>query len=102
MALIDKTYFDIRLIKVPNLEVEAREERLNEYIEEYQDVYLDIMLGVKLKNEFLAGLDATPPIEGKWLRLRDGFEYEVSGIVYRWQGFVNDKKLSPIANYTYA
>lgn len=97
MTLIDYTYFQQRLLAIPNLKDSALEQ-LNDYIPVLEDRYLNIILGVKLKNEFLAGLEE-PVIEQRWKDLRDGKQYEVSDRAYQWKGFVNDKKLSPIANY---
>ena len=99
MNLVDYTYFQKRLLAVPNL-TGSNLEQLNDYIPICQDRYLETMLGVKLKNDFIAGLQETT-IEQKWLDLRDGKDYEVSGISYSWKGFVNSTKESPIANYTF-
>lgn len=101
MSLIDSTYFEKRLLAIPNLEKAYVSENLGNFIEEYEDKYLDTMLGTKLKNQFLASLEVLPTPDQIWLDLRYGKEYDVSGITYRWQGFNNDKKLSPIADYVF-
>ena len=100
MSLINSTYFEKRLLALPGLSDTWTREQLIDYISEFEDKYLDEMLGVKLKNQFLTGLEAATP-DQIWIDLRDGKEYDISGITYRWQGFLNDKKLSPIANYIF-
>jgi len=100
-TFIDISYFQKRLLSVPNIDKAFVEENLNDYIDMYQDSFLDKMLGVKLKNQFIAAIDGGDPIDQKWLDLRDGKEYEVSGIVYKWRGFINTDKVSPIANYIF-
>ena len=75
-------------------------EQLNDYIPVLQEKYLDVMLGVKLKKQFLEGLEESVILD-KWLRLRDGYVYDVSDISYEWKGFVRVDKISPIANYVF-
>lgn len=99
MSLINDTYFQQGLIAIPNLRDENLA-NLNSYIDIYEPIYLNKLLGIKLKNEFLTGLEAETP-EQRWLDLRDGVEYEVSDVVYKWQGFTNVIKKSPIANYVF-
>ena len=99
MTLIDYTYFQKRLLAIPNLK-DSVLEQLNDYIPILEDKYLEVMLGIKLKNQFLAGLEEGV-IADKWLRLRDGYEYDISGITYKWGGFVRSDKVSPIANYIF-
>lgn len=101
MSIIDQTYFEKRLLAIPNLDKEYVSENLDNFIEEYEDAYLDTMLGTKLKNQFIAGLAVLPTPDQIWLDLLNGKEYDISGITYRWQGFNNDKKLSPIADYVF-
>lgn len=99
MNLIDYTYFQKRLLALPNLQGVVLEQ-LNDYIPVLQEKYLDVILGVKLKKQFLEGLEE-PVILDKWLRLRDGYVYDVSDISYEWKGFVRADKISPIANYVF-
>lgn len=99
MALINDTYFLTGLKAVPNLK-DAVLNELNSYIAIYESEYLNNVLGIDLKNDFEAGL-LEPVIEQKWLELRDGVEFEYQDIKYRWIGFVNVLKESPIAYYVF-
>ncbi len=99
MSLIDSTYFKKRLLTIPNLKEDVLL-NLNYYISKYEDKYLEKMLGLKLKNQFLEGLEAET-IDDKWIRLRDGYEYDISNLTYKWGGFVTSDKISPIANYVF-
>lgn len=46
---------------------------------------LKLILGLRLYNEFIAGLEEDYP-EDKWLNLRDGAEYEIGDDLYEWKG----------------
>lgn len=99
MAFTDYTYYQKRLLAIPNLRDEVLD-NLNDFIDIYEDEYLNKMLGIKLKNQFLAGLEETT-IEDKWTNLLEGYEFEIGGIIYKWNGFQSSKKVSPIANYVF-
>jgi hypothetical protein len=97
--MIDYTYFQKRLLAIPNLQ-EGVLEQLNDYIDLYEKRFLELFLGVQLRNDFMAGLEQ-PVIAPNWLALRDGVEYVKSDITYRWDGLTNSDKVSPIANYVF-
>ena len=99
MALIDYTYFQERLIAIPNLSREEITARLNSYINFKEDEYLSKVLGYEMKTEFEAAIAGTPA--QKWIDLRDGAEFSYNGNLYKWTGFLNDLKDSPIAYYVY-
>jgi hypothetical protein len=99
MALINDTYFLTGLKAIPNLK-DAVLNELNSYISIYEPEYRNAVLGVDLNNDFEAGLgEAT--IDPKWLALRDGAEFEYQDVKYKWVGFTNTLKESPIAYYTF-
>jgi len=97
MALIDKTYFQKRITAIPNLKDEVLQD-LNDHISLYEHDYLNNVLGVDLKNDFETGISLPTPAE-KWTKLRDGAEFEYEDIKYKWSGFNNIIKDSPIAYY---
>lgn len=70
------------------------------FIPKYEKDYLLKALGYPLYKAFTEGLEEDP-IAQKWLDLRDGVDYTVNDRLYRWDGFVNDEKVSPIANYVF-
>ena len=100
MSLIDVTYFQKRLLAIPNLNRPEVANKLSDYITTYESKYLNNMLGLTLKTLFLSGLEEETP-DTKWTRLRDGYTYQISGYDYKWSGFVNTDKRSPIANYVF-
>ncbi|MCP4987258.1 MAG: hypothetical protein GY928_14765 [Colwellia sp.] len=99
MALINDTYFLTGLKAIPNLRGSVLSS-LDTYMSIYEPEYLDAVLGIDLKNDFEAGL-LEPVIDSKWLALRDGSEFEYQGIKYKWVGFNNTLKESPIAYYVF-
>jgi hypothetical protein len=100
MPLIDKTYF-IGEINIPDTGNPAVEERLNFFIAKYEEEFLKTVLGYSLYNAYVAGIAVDPP-DVIWTDLRDGKEYIVGDLTYKYRGFVNtSKKLSPIADYVY-
>lgn len=101
MALTDITYFEQRLIVVPNLNREEIEGQLNDYINLHEPDYREKTLGYQLNKEFQAGLEEVT-IDEKWANLRDGAEYlDSCGKTQKWKGFNNSLKESPIAYYIY-
>jgi hypothetical protein len=56
-------------------------------------------LGFDLYKQFSTALSGTP--DQKWLDLRDGKDYQVNSLSYRWRGFANANKQSIIANYVW-
>lgn len=97
MALIDKTYFQKRITAIPNLKEEVLQD-LNDHISLYEPDYLINVLGIDLKNDFESGLGEQTP-DDKWIKLRDGSEFEYEYVKYKWIGFNNIIKESPISYY---
>lgn len=93
--LIDTTYF-IRDVSLPVDEISAD---LTSYINTYEPEILTKILGYELYDNFITALAGTPGTE--WTNLRDGCEYEVGSLTYKWRGFINTKKESIIANYVW-
>jgi len=93
--LIDTTYF-IRDLTLPIDQVSAE---LTTYINTYEPELMTKILGYELYDNFLAALAGTPGTE--WTNLRDGCEYDIGSITYKWRGFVNTNKESIIANYVW-
>lgn len=103
MSLIDTTYF-VRDINVPLSSNNALNETFTNAIARYEDEILKALLGYTLWKQFKDGLEETSPAQ-KWLDLRDGaeFSYTLFGhtISTKWNGLVNDDKISLIAYYVY-
>lgn len=92
--IIDPTDFTDRPYKVPNQEESRDFSSFIEDIEErlamgtLQDECVQL-LGIDLWSDFLAGLESSGTIEDRWLKLRDGADYEYSGATYRYNGWVD-------------
>lgn len=97
MSLINQTYFQKRLLAIPNLKEDVLDD-LKDHIAEYEPEYLINVLGRDLKDDFLSGIEEVTPAQ-KWLNLRDGADFEYKDVKYRWRGFVNTDKISTIAYY---
>lgn len=101
MSLIDITYFNASNF-IPQLSLPYNRARLESFINEREPEYLREVMGESLSAAFLAGISVPEvDIQQRWKDLRDGKDYTVGTYVMRWNGFVNDKKVSPIANYVY-
>ena len=101
MSLIDETYFDKRILSIPNTNRDEVVNNISNYIEKFEPEYLNKVLGYELNKEFIAGLEEETPLQ-KWLDLRDGAEYaDCNGRLQKWTGFVNAIKDSPIAFYVF-
>jgi len=100
MSQIDETYFQQRLIAIPNLNEDSVSSRLQSYIDLKEDDYFIDVLGQELKDLYLSGIGEVTP-DQKWTDLQNGAIFECSGRQMKWTGFLNDIKDSPIAYYTY-
>lgn len=104
MSLIDHTYFiaaiNIAGISAGNSPV-VKNTVSTDFIPIYEAEYLKKALGYSLYKAFTEGLEADTP-DAKWTDLKNGKEYTVSGKTYKWDGFTNAEKLSPIAYYVYS
>lgn len=92
--IIDPTDFNDRPYKIPNQE-EARD--LSSLLAEWEESLADgtirdeccTLLGVELWEAFIAGLQTSGDIEERWLRLRDGAEYDYAGKAYKYRGWTD-------------
>jgi hypothetical protein len=104
MPIIDITYFRGR-ITLGNVatgsDALADTDLVDVYIPDMENEYLLKALGYPLYAAFIAGIAEEEPAQ-KWLDLRDGKEYTVNDKGYKWGGFANSEKQSPIAYYVYA
>ena len=92
--LIDTSYF-INDIYLPTDECPD----LTGFITKFEPEILKKVLGYDLYAVFIAALAGTPA--SKWTDLRDGADYDVSGITYEWRGLINTEKDSLIAYYVF-
>ena len=101
--LVNEDYFFGEIV-IPNLNTEGNISSLEANIEIYQKEILMAEFGYVLYTAFMAGLAEDPVLE-KWKDLRDGksFEFELSGktITRKWNGLINEEKISLISDYTY-
>ena len=104
MPIIDITYFRGR-ITLGNVSTgsDALQDTdlVDVYIPEMEREYLKKALGYNLYEAFIAGLAEASP-EQKWLDLKNGKQYTHNDKTYKWGGFANTEKQSPIAYYVYA
>jgi hypothetical protein len=101
MPLIDSSYF-VGDINIPDTGNPAVLERLDFFIAKYEAEFLEALLGYTLWQAYVAGIAVTPTPDAKWTDLRDGKEYTVSDIGFKYTGLRNATlKQSPIAQYVY-
>jgi len=106
MPLIDYTYF-IGVISIPEVADSnggaspIMGDTVNTvFIGRYETPYLRKALGYAFAKAFLDGLQIDPT-EQRWLDIKGGKEYTIADKKFYWPGFVNDEKISPLANYIY-
>ena len=87
MAIIDLTYFTRELTIAQKSQPEVAEAINSRIVVDEPDL-LKELLGVDLYAEFAAGLAATPPIDQKWVTLRDWLRDATT-------------KVSPVANHVF-
>lgn len=98
--LIDHSYF-IGEINVPGLQHESVSANIDVFIAKYETDYLRRALGYSLWKVFDEDIQMVDPAD-RFKKLRDGSEFvNICGFIDVWGGFVNDDKVSPIANYIY-
>lgn len=96
----DSTYFIGELL-IANVEKPAMQQLLGIVIGAREPEYLKKVMGYECYKAFEEGLSENEP-EQRWLDVKEGTEYrDCSNRLKNWQGFVNDEKVSPIANYVY-
>jgi len=102
MSLIDTSYF-IGDILIPNTDKPQVQEDIEQAIDQYEKEILQNLLGYTLWKDFSAEQDA--PVQTRWIDLINGveFSFELHGntIDTKWNGLVNDDKISFIAYYVY-
>lgn len=92
--LIDKSYF-FGDIQIGQLSEQSVQDAINLFISQYEPIILERLLGYETYKKLS---DA----EQRWTDLKDGVEYTVDGILYKWNGLVNAvNKTSLIAYYVY-
>lgn len=95
MSLIDSTYF-IREISLPV----GANSNIDSMISRYEPEILKMLLGYELYELMIA-----TPLDVRFDRLINGYEYDVEynnrTTKVKWNGLVNDDKISLIAYYVY-
>ena len=99
MSLIDSTYF-IGGINLPGGSLTGDLSDIDAYITMYEKEALIDLLGYTLYKDFIAN-----PTDTRWTRFSAGYEYtvEYGGDTHsiKWNGLVNDEKVSLLAYYIY-
>jgi uncharacterized protein YciU (UPF0263 family) len=103
--LIDTTYF-VGEISLPGSALSGDYADILPYIAKYEREALIELLGYTLYKELKAEIDADPQVfTTKWSRLVNGHEYEIEYLgdthLVKWNGLVNDDKISLLAYYIY-
>lgn len=105
MATIDLTYFFDELLIADK---DNNANSIKRFINQLEPWLLTELMGYALYKAYAAGISAGSP-DAKWLAIRDGKEYTVSGVLVKWQGLIfkdgpsgdEQSKKSLIANYVY-
>lgn len=103
MPLIDSTFF-ITEINIPNRDRAGVLEPLNNMIKKREPEVLTGLMGYSLYTAFIAGLAVMPTPEQRMVELKEGKDYVVNGVTYRWKGLViidGLRKEALSANYVY-
>lgn len=97
MPLIDNSYFvrGILITQIGDVN-SATTSVLNDFIATYEPEFLRKALGYSFYK-----IMTENPTEQRFIDLIEGKEYTLNGVTDKWEGFKNDQKLSPIANYLY-
>lgn len=98
--IIDSTYFVNRL-NLPQTGNSAGLAEVQDFIDQYEPEYLQCVLGYDLWQAFIAGIEGSGLPEQRWTDLLEGKEFTKHNIVYKWNGFAPENKISPIANYVF-
>lgn len=85
MSILSTSDFIKIPFKIPMIE---SEKDLPDYIETKEREALESLFGIKLYDEFIAGISQETPDE-KWKKLRDGATYTAYGALYRYNGIVD-------------
>lgn len=99
MAFIDYTYF-INEIDVPANIIGS--DNFVSVINRYEPSVLKDLLGYELYKALLADLDVSGnPQTQRFVDLVNGAEYSTDDILYKWTGFANTEKVSPLSMWVY-
>lgn len=90
-------------IHIGNLDTPAVAEKLQSFIDKYTKRYLNRVLGLKFSSDFEAAVKGHPetPMNENLLKIYFGSEYRHGFKRFYWNGFYNEDKTSPLANYIY-
>lgn len=92
-------------INIPNLSKDTSAFE-STYIDRYQKEIQQQILGVTLYDLYIAGINATEPIDERWSNLLNGKSYTVTDgsqtIGVKWNGFINSEEVSLLSYYIFA
>jgi len=108
--IIDTSYFQGEIF-LPNIGTSPSSEDgslLKNFIQEYEEDCLGKCFGYDLYKEFTDQFDESGELKSdadeKWDQLLNGYEYELSGKIVKWNGLIQEKedyKRSLIAQYVF-
>lgn len=105
MTTIDLTYFFDQIVIADK---DNNSDSVLRFVNELEPKLLTDLMGYALYKEYKTGIAAVTP-DAKWLAIRDGKEYTVSGKLVKWNGLIfkegpdgdTQSKKSLIANFVY-
>jgi hypothetical protein len=98
--IIDPSYFIIK-VNLPQSGNTEGNADIQAFIDIYETEYLQKFLGYELWKAFTEGIEGSGVPDQRWTDLLQGREFAYGGRTYKWTGFENAEKISPIANYVY-
>jgi hypothetical protein len=98
--IIDHTYFYGKLSLPQTNNTEGRS-IVDQFITTYEPEYLQKALGYDLWKAFTTGIEGSGEPDQRWKDLLEGKEITYQNRTYKWTGFENTEKKSPIACYVY-
>lgn len=103
MAITDSSYY-INDVNIPLSTDDDLNKQFLSAVERYENEVLKKLLGYTLWKEYVVGIAEETP-DKKWTDLRDGaeFTFEVDGhtVKEKWNGLLNDDKVSILSYYVY-
>jgi len=92
MSLIDKTYFT-QEISIPDDKYNTELDLINKYEPEI----LKKLLGLELYRKVID----LSNVDTEIVAIREGSDYTVNDVLYRWNGLINSEKISLISYYVF-
>lgn len=95
MSLIDASYFNFEVNTPVN-----KYNNLQDFINRFEPEILKKLLGLDLYRKVTDPENAAYATQ-EIIDLREGVDYSVDGVLYRWNGLINEEKISLISYYVF-